>query len=81
MPAKNIGKTYFMFKFMINKRSFGIIFVPDLLLTCCASYRINGMFLSWSPILFANPLKFFFSGPCKSQYGNFDIPSTYSHGI
>lgn len=50
-------KTYFMFKSMINKRSVGINFVPDLLLTCCASYKINRMFLSLSTILLANPLK------------------------
>lgn len=57
MPAKNIQKTYFIFKFMIDKRSVGIIFVPDLLVTCYASYRINRIFLSLSLILLANPFK------------------------
>lgn len=55
--SKEYTTTYFMFKFMVNKRSVGIIFVPDLLLTCCASYKVNRMFLSLSPILLANPLK------------------------
>lgn len=55
--SKEYTKTYFMLKFMLNKRSVGILFMPYLLLTCCASYKINRMFLSLSPILLANPLK------------------------
>lgn len=80
--SKEYATTYFMFKFMVNKRSVGIIFVPDLFLTCCASYKINRMFLSLSPILLANPLKIlYFNWPCKSQYRNFDISSIYAQGL
>lgn len=54
--SKEYTNPYFMLKFMLNKRSVGIIFMPYLWLICCA-YKINRTFLSLSPILLANPLK------------------------
>jgi len=53
-----------MLKLMLNKRSVGILFMPYLLLAYCASHKINRMFLSLNPILFANALKkIFYSNP------------------
>lgn len=58
--SKEYTETYFMLKFMLNKTSVGTLFMPYLLLTCCAAYKINRMFLSLSPILVADPLKSIF---------------------
>lgn len=56
---KEYANTYLILTFMLNERSVGIIFMPYLLLACCASCKINKIFLSLSPILCSNPLKFY----------------------